>query len=83
MNWLEKLFEEHKFVHRASMIWACWLVTMVVFMSFEKLEVIDGPRATLIGGFVGILSTIVGLYTWIRQQDDKAKEKADAATDAD
>lgn len=73
MHWLKEMFEEHKFVRRAALCWACWLITVVVFKTFDSLPNIDGAKATLIGTFTGILATVIGFYQWDRGQDDKAK----------
>lgn len=73
MHWLKEMFEEHKFVRRATLGWACWLITVVVFKTFDDLSTVDGARATLIGSFIGILATVIGFYQWDRGQDDKAK----------
>jgi putative flippase GtrA len=78
MHWLKSMFEEHKFVRRATLGWACWLITMVVFKTFDSLPEVDGARATLIGTFIGILATVIGFYQWDRSQDDKAKNSKES-----
>lgn len=73
MHWFKELLEEHKFVRRATLGWACWLITVVVFKTFDNLTDIDGSRATLIGSFIGILATVIGFYQWHRGQETKTK----------
>lgn len=72
MRWLSSLFEKHKFARRATLVWACWLITVVVLRVTEK-EVIIGLSAsgvTVVTGVIGILATVIGFYQWHRSRDD-------------
>jgi hypothetical protein len=51
-----------RFFRRLALVWACWLCTVIVFKTFGNLELIDGPRATLLTAFFGVLTTIVAFY---------------------
>lgn len=71
---LDALFERHKLVRRAALVWACWLISVVVLRvtETEALPHITGPVATVVGAVIGILTVVVGLYQWLRARDDAA-----------
>lgn len=73
MNWLEKLFERHKFVRRATLAWACWLITITVLRVTEPetLPLLTNAVAVAVTAVIGILATVVGFYIWSRDNEDK------------
>lgn len=70
---LSSAIEEHKLVRRLTLAWACWLISVVVLRvtDIQALPLVTGPVATVVGATIGILATVIGLYQWLRQQDDK------------
>lgn len=72
MGWISNLFEKHKFVRRAALAWACWLITVVVLRVTEASVIVGmtGAGATIVTGVIGILATVIGFYQWSRKQDE-------------
>jgi hypothetical protein len=68
---IEAAFEQHKLVRRALVIWALWLITVVVLKATEHITTIDTPTAAMISTIVGILATVTAFYIKSRQLDDK------------
>lgn len=68
-----RLFNVHKFVRRATLAWACWLITVVVLRVTEPevLEHVDAGVATVVTAVIGILATVIGFYQWSRSREDK------------
>lgn len=69
-RFLGVLFERYKFARRALLVWACWLVTVVVFKTFENFALIDAPKVTAIATMIAVLTTVIGFYQWDRSKDD-------------
>lgn len=65
------LFERHKLVRRLALLWAVLLVTYIVIKILDPVlfGMITAAHATVVVAFVGILTTVVGLYQWLRSQD--------------
>lgn len=72
MNLLARLFEEHKFVRRTILVWACWLITLAVMRATEPevLPILSGPAATVVVAVIGILATVITFYMWSRNAED-------------
>jgi hypothetical protein len=74
----DKLFNEHKLARRLLLLWACWLITVVVLRATD-LAVIDkitGPAATIVTGVIGILTIVISLYQWSRQREEDRKRES-------
>jgi len=78
---IKNLFEVHKLVRRLTLVWAMWLITVVVLRVTqpEVLANVTGPVATVVTAVIGILATVITFYQWSRQQD--RKENASDSTD--
>ena len=70
---IESAFEDHKLVRRALVIWAVWLITLVVLRAIQLATVIDTATAAMIGSIIGILATVTAFYIKSRELDDKRK----------
>lgn len=72
-NIVDRLVNEHKLIRRLSLVWACWLISVVVLRVTrpESLEHVTDAVAAVVIAVIGILATIVGFYQWSRQRDDK------------
>ncbi|HRQ57643.1 MAG TPA: hypothetical protein PLN31_09500 [Azoarcus taiwanensis] len=81
-RWLDALFERHKFVRRAALIWACALITVVLLRvtTPEALPLVSPPVATIVVAVIGILSTVIGLYQWLRHRDDAEQRELEERT---
>ena len=66
---IEALFTRHKFVRRVIVLWALWLITVVVLRFVELATSIDTATVTGVGTIVGILSTVLGFYIKSRELD--------------
>lgn len=62
MAWLDRLFNQHKFVRRFCLLWAMGLTTWATFNAGE-LE--TGEFVAV----VGLVSTAIGFYQWARGKD--------------
>lgn len=81
MGRIRNLFEVHKLVRRLTLVWAAWLITVVVLRVTqpEVLANVSGPVATVVTAVIGLLATVIAFYQWSRQQDKK--EDASISTD--
>lgn len=72
MRWLSDLFEKHKFVRRATLAWACWLITVVVLRVTEPeiITTVGAAGATVFSAVVGILSAVIGFYQHHRHKEE-------------
>lgn len=70
------LFEEYKFARRASLAWACWLITVVVLRVTEApiITEMSTSGATIVTAVIGILATVIGFYQWSRKKDDEEND---------
>lgn len=69
--WIERLFEEHKFVRRILVLWAIALITFVVISMSGKIDTVDAAAASFGATVVGILATVIGFYIKSRELDEK------------
>lgn len=77
-TFFELLFEKYKFVRRATIVWACCIITWAIYVTFNKdlTPDISGSTAAALGTVVGLLATVIALYQWSRKRDDdREKDK--------
>lgn len=74
---IHKLFNTHKLTRRLVLLWACWLITVVVLRvtNPEVLEHVNGATATIVTGVIGILTTVIAFYQWSRQREEENDRK--------
>ena len=70
-EWVECLFEEHKFVRRLLVLWAVCLISFIVVVAFKDLTVITASVAAAVSTVVGLLSVVINFYLRSRELDDK------------
>ena len=66
------LFNKHKLVRRLALVWACWLITVVVLRVTDPAVIVSlgGTAAgTIVVSVIGILATVIGLYQHHRSKD--------------
>lgn len=69
--WLDRLCNRHKLFRRASLVWACWLITWAVMRAFgDAPPDITGGTAAALASVCGLLTVVVGLYQASRSRDD-------------
>ena len=70
---VKKLFEEHKLARRSLLIWAMWLISVVVLRvtDFEALPHVTGAVVTVVTAVIGLLTTVIAFYQWSRHQEKK------------
>ena len=71
LNWIDDLFNKHKFVRRALVLWAIYLITMVTFIVFEDVTKITPAVVTALGTITALLTAVLGLYQWSRNKEDE------------
>lgn len=71
-DFLDRLFNRHKFVRRAGMFWAWWIITVVLLRTTEPdtITQITPAGATIVTATIGILATVIGLYNRSRSAED-------------
>jgi len=73
VKWVSDLFEKHKLVRRAALVWACGLITIVVLRVTDPAVFVqvNAAGATIVTAVVGILTAVISLYQWCRSKDDE------------
>lgn len=71
MGPIETLFNRHKLVRRLLLLWAVCLISFVVVAFVAKMGSIQTADATVIVAVIGILATVLGLYQWSREREDR------------
>lgn len=66
-----KLVNEQKLIRRLALVWACWLITVVVLRVTEPdvLQHVNAAVATIVTAVIGILATVIGFYQWSRHKE--------------
>jgi hypothetical protein len=72
MGWVARLFNEHLLVRRLTLVWACWLITVVVLRVTEPavLEKITASVASVVAAVIGILATVIAFYQHHRSKSN-------------
>lgn len=72
MGRVSDLFEKHLIVRRLTLVWACWLITVVVLRVTEPavLEKVTASVASVVAGVIGILATVIAFYHHVRGKTD-------------
>ena len=71
LNWVDRLFNEHKLVRRGLVVWAIWLITVITLLVFADMDKITAPVAAALASITALLTVVVGLYQWSRDKEDK------------
>lgn len=76
MNTLKKFFNclanEQKLFRRAILVWAMVIITYWSFflMDVTIVTTISNAGAAMVATIFGILTTVIGLYQYLRNKDD-------------
>ena len=70
-DYIECLFEEHKFVRRLLVLWAVVMITFILAVVFKDVTLITASVAAAVSTVVGILSVVINFYLRSRELDDK------------
>lgn len=70
---LHKLFNEQKFVRRATLAWAVWLITTVALRMTAPtvVEKFADAAANVAVAVIGLLAVVISFYQWSRSREDK------------
>lgn len=71
--WVDRLFNKHKLVRRGLVIWAVWLITVVVLRVVDKITEVNSSVQFIVLGVIGILTTVIGFYQWSRGKDGEGE----------
>jgi hypothetical protein len=63
--------KEHKAVRRIVIVWALWIITLVVLRVTDDVSLITAASAALVSTLVGILTVPIGFYFKRRGDEDK------------
>jgi len=68
---LGKAINEHKLIRRLALVWACWLITVVVLRvtTPEVMAQVNSSMATIVVAVIGILATVIAFYQWSRHKE--------------
>lgn len=69
-NWVDKLFEKHKFARRVAIFWIMLLISWCTVVVYSDLSLVNSAIVALYGTTVGMLGTIVGMYMHSRNKRD-------------
>lgn len=69
---LTDLVEKHKLFRRLALLWAMWLITVVVLRVTDPkvLPMVTMAVATVVTGVIGLLSVVIGFYLSTRAKED-------------
>lgn len=73
LEWIDRLFNKHKFVRRSMVLWAVWMNTLLILFYVEQKASgtnFDGHDVAVITLFSGLLMTAITFYKWSRDRDD-------------
>ena len=68
-GWIERLFNQHMLIRRTIVVWAMWLITIVVLRATAVITEINAAVVSLVGTIVGILTTVTVFYVRMRELD--------------
>jgi len=77
-DWFDRFFNKNKGMRRIVVVWAMWLITVVILRvtEMEALAKITAPVASVVASVIGILATAIAFYKWSRgKQDDTGNDK--------
>lgn len=69
---LTDLVEKRKLFRRLALLWAMWLITVVVLRVTrpEVLPLVKAAVATIVTSVIGLLSVVIGFYLKTRAKED-------------
>ena len=68
LDWINRLFNEYKFVRRSVLYGFMVLLTFVTYQVFWHTK---GELAKEYIALTGLLAVVIGLYQWLREREDK------------
>jgi len=68
LDWINRLFNEYKFVRRFIIFWAVLLTSIVTYRVFWFTK---GELSKEYIAVVGLVGTAIALYKWSREREDK------------
>lgn len=81
-TFINRLFNEYRFVRRVLVVWALVMITLLIFKLLDIMTVIDTPTAAVVGTIVGILATVTTFYIKSRELDAKREHERDLGDDS-
>jgi uncharacterized membrane protein HdeD (DUF308 family) len=79
-NPIANFFNKHKGARRLTLVWACWLISVVVLRVTqpEVLDKISAPVASVVAGVIGILATVIAFYQTSRHKEENKNADLDS-----
>ena len=68
-DWIDRLFNQHKFARRFLLFWAIIMSTAAVWWSMLHPEQAD-KISDIILGVLGLIATVTAFYQWSRGKDN-------------
>jgi len=68
LDWVNRLFNQYKFMRRFMLFWIVVLLTFVTYRVFWQTE---GELSSEYMALTGLLTIVVGLYQWLREREDR------------
>jgi hypothetical protein len=74
-NWIDRLFNEHKFARRFALFWCMGTVTLVAVRvtNPDVMPLVSTAVASVLVALVGLCGTVMAFYEKHRGQDDVKK----------
>jgi len=79
LSFFDRLFNKHKFVRRAVVVWAILAISWTMYVIIPSLET-DGSKTTVLGIVIGLLASAIGFYKWSRTKEDEPNVRNDSET---
>lgn len=76
-SWFDRQVNRNRLFRRLLLLWACGLITWVVWVSFTKPPTIPGSTAAAITAVLGLLTVVIGFYQWSRSVEDQRAQRRD------
>jgi len=68
-EWIDKLFNKHKFVRRFLVMWASITIAWTTYMMFRDITLISTAASMAYATNTALLATVIGLYQWSRNKE--------------
>ena len=62
IDWIDRLFNQYKFVRRFMIFWMLIIVTCVLCVVYSDLAAVTTPVASVTVSVVGLVATVGGFY---------------------
>ena len=69
LEFIDRLFNQHKLVRRGLVVWAVTTIGWTTSIMFADISLITNPAAAAYASNTALLAVVLGLYQWSRGRD--------------